>query len=39
MKTVLIFEPDTILGFLYKEELEDEGYHVYGSKLREVEVG
>jgi len=32
MKTVLIFEPDAILRFLYKEELEDEGYHVYGSK-------
>lgn len=32
MKTVLIFEPDASLRFLYKEELEDEGYHVYGSK-------
>jgi DNA-binding NtrC family response regulator len=32
MKTVLIFESDNILRFLYKEELGDEGYHVYASK-------
>ena len=29
MKTVLVFEPDKILRSLYKDEFEDEGYHVY----------
>jgi DNA-binding NtrC family response regulator len=28
MKTVLVFEPDNTLKTLYKEELEEEGYHV-----------
>ena len=28
MKTVLVFEPDKTLRTLFKEELEDEGYHV-----------
>ena len=32
MKTVLVFEPDNILKVLFKEELEDEGYHVYLAK-------
>lgn len=32
MKTVLVFEPDKTLSTLYKEELEDEGYHVCLSK-------
>ena len=32
MKTVLVFEPDKILGSLYKDEFEDEGYHVYLAK-------
>ena len=29
MKTVLVFEADNALRALYKEELEDEGYHVF----------
>jgi DNA-binding NtrC family response regulator len=32
MQTVLVFEPDKTLRTLYKEELEDEGYHVCLSK-------
>ena len=32
MKAVLVFEPDKILRSLYKDELEDEGYHVYLAK-------
>jgi len=32
MKTVLVFEPGESLRTLYKEELEDEGYHVCLSK-------
>ena len=29
MRTVIVFEPDKVLRSLYKEELEEEGYHVY----------
>jgi DNA-binding NtrC family response regulator len=32
MKAVLVFEPDKTLRSLYKDELEDEGYHVYLAK-------
>ncbi len=32
MKTVLLFETNKTLRALYKEELEDEGYHVYLAK-------